>query len=172
MLLNSTSPTSGALPMRVGHERVIFGNNFLFLDFPPEEDVLRQKYIKLKIFSIKFSTKKILIVEAVNTAVDALRARKKESYYFQRSKKCKYECLKLSTNDLPRVECTCKQLFHLWSSFTDDPFVVRHACCSVAPLVIKTLDSLVNVTKRRYITCTIYIAKSAMNFWPSNTFHI
>ncbi len=44
-----------------------------------EEDVLQQKYIRLKIFSKKFSTKKILIVEAVNATVDALGARKEES---------------------------------------------------------------------------------------------
>ncbi len=70
---------------------MIFSENFLFLDFPPEKDVLRQKYIGLKIFSIKFSTKKILIVEAVNSMVDALRARKKESYDHQSSKRCKFQ---------------------------------------------------------------------------------
>ncbi len=45
---------------------------FLFLNFPLEEDILRQKYIRLKVFSIKFSKKKILIVEAVNATVEAL----------------------------------------------------------------------------------------------------
>ncbi len=74
-------------------KRAIFSNNFLFLDFPMKEDVLQQKYIRLKIFSIKFSTKMILIVEAVNTTVDALRARKKESYYPQSSKKSKFQSL-------------------------------------------------------------------------------
>ncbi len=54
-----------------------------------EEDVLWQKYIGLKIFSIKFSTKKILIVEAVNATVDVLRVCKKKSYYLQSSKKYK-----------------------------------------------------------------------------------
>ncbi len=58
-------------------KRAIFSNNFLFLDFPPEEDILRKKYIRLKIFSIKFSTKKILIVEAVKAMVDTIRAPEK-----------------------------------------------------------------------------------------------
>ncbi len=53
-------------------KRAIFSNNFSVSDFPPEEDVLRQKYIRLKIFSIKFSRKKILIVEVVNATVGAL----------------------------------------------------------------------------------------------------
>ncbi len=65
----------------------IFSSNFLFLDFPLEEDVLRQKYIRLKIFSFKFSTKRILMFEVINAPVDALRAGKKESYYLKSSKK-------------------------------------------------------------------------------------
>ncbi len=78
--------------MGAGHENVLFlAIISLFLDFSMEYDILRQKDVKLKISSIKFSIKKILIVEAVNAPVDALRARKKESYYL--SKKCKFEPL-------------------------------------------------------------------------------
>ncbi len=58
----STTPTSEASQGGGGGENMRFLGIIFFLDFPPEEDILRQKCIRLKIFSIKFSTKKILIV--------------------------------------------------------------------------------------------------------------
>ncbi len=51
---------------------------------------LRQKYIRLNIFFIKFSTKMILIFDTVNATGDTLRARKNESYHLQSFKKCKF----------------------------------------------------------------------------------
>ncbi len=49
---------------------------------------------------------------------------------------------------------------------------VRCSACVLLQPSVKTLDPLVNVTKRRYITCTNHVAQSVMNFQPSNTFCI